>query len=147
MGLIANLDGARDLYRLCFVHAPWAYFTCLPLDEQCGESWATIPYQAVAKPPYSDSRTQVLKVAFDAPLLLPPEAGRHGGAYSVEQINRGTAPWLRSENFLDANSLLVWGGATLQAFVETVESAGGTVYGPLGWADLPPWEAPDAAPA
>lgn len=141
MGLIANLDGARDLYRLCFVRAPWAYFTCLPLDEQCGERWAEVPYQDAAQPPYSDSRTQVLKVAFDAPLLLPPEAGRHACACSVEQINRGAAPWLRSENFLDGNMLRVMGGSTLREFVETVESAGGTVYGPLGWAELPPWAA------
>lgn len=80
----------------------------------------------------------MLKVAFDAPLLLPPEAGRHACACSVEQINRGTAPWLRSENFLDGNTLCVTSGATLQTFVETVESAGGTMYGPLGWAELPP---------
>ncbi|CAN0626321.1 conserved protein of unknown function [Burkholderia multivorans] len=143
MALIANLDGARDQYRLCFVRAPWAYFTCLPLDEQCGENWTAIPYQDVAKPPYSDSRTQILKVAFDGP-LLPPEAGRLAYSCSVEQINNGAAPWLRSENFFDGRSLVVMGGATLQAFVETIESAGGSVYGPLGWAELPPWTPPDA---
>ncbi|KUZ75174.1 hypothetical protein ACEPT7_14410 [Burkholderia ubonensis] len=146
MTLIANLDGARSGYRLCFVRAPWAWFTCLPLDEQCGESWAEVPYQDVAKPPYSDSRTQVLKVAFDAPRLLPPEAGRHGAAYSVEAINRGAAPWLRSEDFVDGPTLAVPGGATLQTFVEAIEAAGGAVYGPLGWAELPPWQRP-AVPA
>ncbi|MDR8728094.1 hypothetical protein [Burkholderia pseudomultivorans] len=139
MTLIANLDGARNGYRLCFVRAPWAYFTCLPPGEQCGESWASAPYQQVAGPPFCDSRTQILKVAFDAPALLPPEAGRHGGAYSVDEINRGAVPWLRSEDFLDGNPLVVAGGATLLTFVETVEAAGGTVYGPLGWAELPPW--------
>ncbi|WP_179405002.1 hypothetical protein [Burkholderia guangdongensis] len=142
MALIANLDGARDLYRLCFVRAPWAYFTCLPLDEQAGESWAAVPYQDSAKPPYSDSRTQILKVAFDGP-LLPPEAGRLAYACSVEQINNGAAPWLRSENFFNGHALRIMGGASLQAFVETIESAGGSVYGPLGWAELPPWETPD----
>ncbi|KVT41273.1 hypothetical protein [Burkholderia ubonensis] len=142
MTLIANLDGARDGYRLCFVRAPWAWFTSLPLDEQCGESWAAVPYQDVAKPPYSDSRTQILKVAFDAPRLLPPEAGRHAHACSVEQINGGAAPWLRSEDFVDGTTLVVPGGATLDAFVEAIASAGGTVYGPLGWAELPPWRQP-----
>ncbi|AOJ76789.1 hypothetical protein [Burkholderia ubonensis] len=143
MTLIANLDGAAHLYRLCFVRSPWAWFTCLPLNQQCGENWADVPYQNAAKPPYSDSRTQVLKVAFDAPGLLSPEAGRHACACSVEQINRGAAPWLRSEDFVDATTLTVPAGATLAAFVETIDAAGGTVYAPLGWAELPRWERPD----
>ncbi|WP_321786268.1 hypothetical protein [Burkholderia pyrrocinia] len=143
MTLIANLDGARTGYRLCFVRTPWAWFTCLPLDRQCGENWAEVPYQDFAQPPYSDSRAQLLRVAFDAPRLLPPEAGRHGHGWSVEQINRGAAPWLRSEDFVDAMTLTVPAGATLGAFVESIEAAGGTVYGPLGWAELPPWQRPD----
>ncbi|WP_260400395.1 hypothetical protein [Burkholderia ubonensis] len=88
--LIANLDGARNGYRLCFVRAPWAWFTCPPLDEQYGESWAAIPYQDVAKPPYSDSRTKVLKVAFDA-------------------------PWLRSEDFVDGATLAVQGARAMRS--------------------------------
>ncbi|AOI67491.1 hypothetical protein BMUNKI379_07010 [Burkholderia multivorans] len=146
MTLIANLDGAGHLYRLCFVRSPWAWFTCLPLDEQCGERWADVPYQNAAKPPYSDSRAQLLRVAFDAPSLLPPEAGRHGHAWSVQQINHGAAPWLRSEDFVDALTLTVPAGATLATFVERIEAAGGTVYGPLGWAELPPWQRPDIVP-
>ncbi|KVD95490.1 hypothetical protein WS63_34355 [Burkholderia stagnalis] len=142
MALIANLNGARNGYRLCFVRVPWAWFTCLPIDEQCGESWAEVPYQDVAKPPYSDFRAQILKVAFDAPRLLPPEAGRLARACSVEQINLGAVPWLRSEDFVDGTGLVVPGGVTLAAFVEAIESAGGTVYGPLGWAELPPWRGP-----
>ncbi|WP_175951913.1 hypothetical protein [Burkholderia sp. BCC0405] len=143
MTLIANLDGARTGYRLCFVRAPWAWFTCLPLDLQCGQSWADVPYQDVAQPPYSDSRAQLLRVAFDAPRLLPPESGRHGHDWSVEQIDDGAVPWLRSEEFVDAMKLAVPAGATLAEFVETIEAAGGTVYGPLGWAELPPWQRPD----
>ncbi len=142
MTLIANLDGARTGYRLCFVRAPWAWFTCLPLDLQCGERWADVPYQDFAQPPYSDSRAQLLRVAFDVPRLLPPEAGRHGGDWSVEQINGGAVPWLRSEEFVDAMKLSVPAGATVAEFVETIEAAGGTVYGPLGWAELPPWQRP-----
>ena len=90
-----------------------------------------------------NSRTQLLRVAFDAPRLLPPEAGRHGQDWSVEQINGGAVPWLRSEEFVDAMKLAVPAGATLAEFVETIEAAGGTVYGPLGWAELPPWQRPD----
>ncbi|MBR8067617.1 hypothetical protein KDX32_31665 [Burkholderia ambifaria] len=42
MTLIANLDGAGALYRLCFV-------TGLPLDEQCGAGWADMPCQNVGR--------------------------------------------------------------------------------------------------
>jgi hypothetical protein len=34
MELTVNLDGVRHAYGLCFVRIPWAYFTCLPLDQQ-----------------------------------------------------------------------------------------------------------------
>lgn len=77
---------------------------------------------------------------------MPPEAGRHGHAWSVQQINHGAAPWLRSEDFVDALTLTVPAGATLATFVERIEAAGGTVYGPLGWAELPPWQRPDVVP-
>ncbi|WP_239511580.1 MULTISPECIES: hypothetical protein [Burkholderia] len=40
-------------------------------------------------------------------------------------------------------TLIVPAGTTLAAFVETIEAAGGTVYGSLGWAELPPWQRPD----
>ncbi|WP_239511530.1 hypothetical protein [Burkholderia sp. JP2-270] len=105
--------------------------------------WADVPYQNAAKPPYSDSRAQLLRVAVEAPSLLPPEAGRHGHPWSVQQINHGAAPRLRSEDFIDAMTLIVPAGITLAAFVETIEAAGGTVYGSLGWAELPPWQRPD----
>jgi len=36
MTLAVNLDGVRDVYRLCFVCSPWAYFTRRRLDLQWG---------------------------------------------------------------------------------------------------------------
>ena len=39
MGLTTDLDDVRHVYGLCFVRAPWAYFTRLPLDQQWGDGW------------------------------------------------------------------------------------------------------------
>ncbi|RIV59173.1 hypothetical protein D2V84_31155 [Burkholderia pseudomallei] len=136
MTLKANLEGVRDTYRLCFVRNPWAYFTCLPLDRQCGDRWSEAPYELYAGTPYGDSPEQILRVAFDGP-LLPPEAGRGGLTCSVVDINEGRAPWLRTESYFGGEPLAIAAGATLGAFVETVEKAGGTVFVPLTWGALP----------
>ncbi|CAE6761372.1 hypothetical protein R75483_03574 [Paraburkholderia domus] len=49
--MIANLDGVRHAYGLCFVRAPWAYFTRLTLDQQWGDGWERVPYEQHAGPP------------------------------------------------------------------------------------------------
>ncbi len=136
MTLKANLEGVRDTYRLCFVRNPWAYFTCLPLDRQCGDRWSEAPYELYAGAPYGDSPEQILRGAFDGP-LLPPEAGRGGLTCSVVDIHEGRAPWLRTESYFGGEPLAIAAGATLGAFVETVEKAGGTVFVPLTWGALP----------
>ncbi|KVD77297.1 hypothetical protein WS62_30975 [Burkholderia sp. ABCPW 14] len=136
MTLKANLEGVRDTYHLCFVRSPWAYFTCLPLDRQCGDRWSEAPYELYAGPPYGDSPDQLLRVAFDGP-LLPPEAGRSAVTCSVVDINEGLAPWLRTESYFGGEPLSIAAGATLGTFVETLEKAGGTVFIPLGWGELP----------
>jgi hypothetical protein len=126
----------RDVYTLCFVRMPWAFFTRLPVDQQCGDRWDRVPYHRHAGLPYSDSPDQILKVAFDGP-LFPPESGRNGHARSVFELNDRAAPWLRTESFLDGEPLHIMAGVTLATFVEQVESAGGEVFVPLGWGCLP----------
>jgi hypothetical protein len=37
MGATANLYGVRSIYGLCFVLAPWAYFTRLQLAQRWGD--------------------------------------------------------------------------------------------------------------
>jgi hypothetical protein len=136
MGLLVDLTGVRDAYVLCFVRMPWAFFTRLALDQQCGDRWERVPYQLHAGLPYSDSPDQILKVAFDGP-LFPPESGRNGHARSVNELNEGAAPWLRTESFFDGEPMHIMAGTTLASFVEQIVCAGGDVFLPLGWGCLP----------
>jgi hypothetical protein len=135
MGLTANLDGVRQAYELCFVRAPWAYFTRVPLDQQWGDGWERVPYEQHAGPPYDDSPAQILTLAFDGPLYTP-DRGYDGKMRSVIDINRGDAPWLRTQDFIGNAPIHIMAGVTLEKFVEQVELAGGRVFAPLGWGAL-----------
>jgi hypothetical protein len=135
MGLTTDLDGVRHAYGLCFVRAPWAYFTRLPLDQQWGDGWERAPFERHAGLPYEDTAQQILTVAFDGP-LLPPDAGYDGRARSVNEINRGDAPWLRTQDFIGNAPIRIAAGVSLERFVELVELAGGHVFAPLGWGAL-----------
>lgn len=135
MALTADLDGVRHAYGLCFVRAPWAYFTCLPLDQQWGDGWERVPYEQHASVPYDDSPGQILTVAFDGP-LYPPNAGDGGKMKSAIEINQGEAPWLHTQNSISNAPIRIMAGATLESFVEQVELAGGRVFAPLGWGAL-----------
>ncbi|WP_248295082.1 hypothetical protein [Paraburkholderia sp. UYCP14C] len=135
MTLVANLDGVRNAYELCFVRSPWAYFTRLPLDQQWGDGWERTPYEQHAGPPYADAAQQILTVAFDGPLLTP-DTGDDARALSVNEINRGDAPWLRTQNYIGNAPVRIVAGVSLERFVELVELAGGRVFAPLGWGAL-----------
>lgn len=54
MTMHVDLRGVRDVYRLCFVLAPWAYFTRLPLERQWGDHWAQALFRPFAGLPYRD---------------------------------------------------------------------------------------------
>lgn len=149
MGLTTDLDGVQHAYGLCFVRMPWAYFTRLPLNDQWGDGWERAPYEREAGLPYDDAAQQILTVAFDGP-LLPPDAGYDGHARSVNDINRGDAPWLRTQGFINNAPVRIAAGVSLGRFVELVELAGGRVFAPLGWGSLRlssanPDETPEAA--
>ncbi len=135
MELIANLCGVRDRYRLCFVRTPWAFFTRLPLERQWGDRWEIAPYQAYAGDPYDDSPDQILMLAYAGPLFTP-DKGIDGIVCSALDVKVGKVPWLRTESYAGGPPLKVMAGATLETFVQTVELAGGSVFAPLGWADL-----------
>lgn len=136
MTLRVDLNGVGNTYRLCFVRAPWAYLTRIDLDLQCGDAWDKAPYQFHAQLPYGASPDQILKVAFDGP-LFPPEAGRNGHARSVLELNAGTWPWLRTEGYFHGPQIHIMAGVTLRKFNELVALAGGSVYAPIGWGELP----------
>ncbi len=133
--MTANLEGVRHAYGLCFVRAPWVYFTRLTLDQQWGDGWERVPYEQHAGPPYADSHERILTVAFDGPLYTP-DLGYDSKERSVNEINRGEMPWLRTQSFVGNAPIHIMAGVTLESFVEQVELAGGHVFAPLGWGAL-----------
>lgn len=135
MELTTDLHGAQSAYKLCFVRAPWAYFTLLPLEHQWGDGWERAPYDKEAGPPYDDAPGQILTVAFDGP-LYPTNLAYAGKKLSANELNLGKAPWLRTQDFLNSAPIHIMAGTTLESFVEQVELAGGHVFAPLGWGAL-----------
>ncbi|WP_321788348.1 hypothetical protein [Paraburkholderia sp. J94] len=136
MATRVDLTGVQEVYRLCYVCAPWAYFTRAPLEQQWGDNWEKSPYTSEAGLPYGGERDQILKIAFDGPLLTP-ETGAHAHPFSVQEINSRRAPWLRTNSYFGGPPVHVMAGATLQRFTELVGLAGGAVYAPVGWGQLP----------
>jgi hypothetical protein len=135
MEATANLSGVHSIHGLCFVRAPWAYFTRLPLAQQWGDRWEIASCKGPAGAPYSDSPDQILTVAFDGPLLMPDKA-YDGRLRSVMEINCGKVPWLRTHGFGDVAPIQIMAGATLESFVKSVELAGGHVFAPFAWGAL-----------
>ena len=112
--------------RLCFVLDSFAWFTTLPLTEQWGDDWNDAPYQWNAGEPYGEIGTTLTKLAFEVNGDTPDDAP----AYSVEQINAGAVPWLRSW----PSSETEWSipaEATPEEFTRIIQEAGGTVYAPV----------------
>jgi hypothetical protein len=141
MPLTANLEPVSETYRLCYVQAPWAWFTRLPLSHQWGDGWERAPYQREAGPPYDDTPGTIVRLAFDGPFIAPQDDPR-APPLSVNDINHGQAPWLRSEHYEHSAPLAIMGGTTLERFVEIVQCGGGSVFAPLGWRLPQPVDAP-----
>ncbi|MBB3261917.1 hypothetical protein F4827_006791 [Paraburkholderia bannensis] len=136
MSARVDLSAVQNAYGLCYVRTPWAWFTRIALDRQWGERWEHAPYMRESGLPYADEPDQILKLGFDGP-LLGPEEGAHAHSYSVQEINARKTAWLRSENYFGGVPIHIMSGVTIQRFTELVELAGGMVYAPLGWGQLP----------
>ena len=98
-------------YGLCFVRAPWAYFTRLPLDQQWGDGWERAPYEQHAGPyptvGAADPDRRLRRAAVFADL------GYDGKERSANEINRGDAPWLRTQDFVGNAPVQIMAGVTL----------------------------------
>ncbi|WP_321845171.1 hypothetical protein [Paraburkholderia bannensis] len=136
MSARVDLSAVQDVYRLCYVRTPWAWFTRIALDQQWGERWERGPYTSESGLPYADEPDQILKLGFDGS-LLSPEEGAHADTYSVQDINAKKTAWLHTENYFGGFPIRIMAGVSLQRFTELVELAGGMVYAPLGWGQLP----------
>lgn len=71
----------------------------------------------------------ISKLAFDGPYATP-DSGYCNSPYSVQQINRKHAPWLRPDYPSDVNTEPIFGGDTMEEFIRKIEASGGTVYLP-----------------
>jgi len=118
---------------LCYVDGPWAYFTTQKLKDQWGDDWNDAPYEHNAGTPYEwyhgdDSKEpwKIIKVAFEGD-FHEPCSGCTNSSFSVEDINSGAIPWLRSAPWAD-KKVSIPAGTTLKDFCDSVKSAGGAVY-------------------
>ena len=126
--------------KLCYVDAPWAYFTTQDLDKQWGDDWNDAPYEHNAGEPYEpvhphspDRATRwpddwnedgtpkwkIVKIAFELDWAgFPSDSGR----FSVESINKGLTPWVVIRD------TKIMAGTDAIKFIEIIEENGGKVY-------------------
>lgn len=113
-------------WRLCYVDGPWAWFTTRELSEQWGDDWDDAPYEHNSGGPYRYDGHELMKVAWEGPLLEPHD-GHCNSPYSVKSINAGACAWLRTESWV-RDVVCVPAGVGLEEFKQLVESVGGSVY-------------------
>jgi len=120
---------------LCYVRGQWAYFTTQPLEKQWGDDWDDAPYEHNAGEPYEDwqqkasPRWRIYKAAWDGGFDEPCE-GKLNSEWSVQDINRGAVPWLRTSRYSSGPKVCVLAGVGLDEFMRLVKDGGGRVYLP-----------------
>lgn len=136
--------------KLCYVDLPWCYFTTKELSEQWGDDWNDAPYEHNAGTPYrpcwhreggkacdcesckrdwNDDGTpkfEIKKVSIDGCLEQPCD-GHFNSPYSVEMINRGDVPWLKTPDY-EKKQISIMAGTSLEKFIELVKAADGEIY-------------------
>ena len=127
-----------DEHRLCFVDETWAYFANVPPTEVWGDDWDDAPHDCNAGEPYVKDGQRLVKVAFEGPYEVvggsfgPKQWDDLWGRWlSVEQINRGDAPWLADPGYGETfpkPKATIPAGITLTDFRRRMREAGGQVY-------------------
>ena len=110
--------------KLCYVDGHFAYYTTQELSKQWGDDWNDIPYECNAGEPYEphknckedwkengEPKWKIEIVAFQSNFDQPC-SGFHNSPYSVEDINKGKVPWLKSD------TVSIPAGATKEQFIE-----------------------------
>ena len=116
--------------ELCYVWGDWLYF-CHDARTAWGDDWNDRPYEHNAGEPYTEF--EACRIAYDADLEQPASGMTHS-PWSVEEINRGAVPWLRSSKWA-AHDVMIFAGEALSSVIEKVEKAGGRVWLPVGDAE------------
>lgn len=112
------------MLKLCFVYDQWAYFSPQEPSELCFDDWEDIPYEHNAALPYG---SDVVKVAYDAPVYTPADLARGNSPYSALQINRGAIAWLSPYDDVP-NGQYIQAGMSLEDFKAAIKAMGGEVY-------------------
>ena len=128
----------RDNAKLCYVSGDWAYFTTQDVTEQWGDDWNDAPYEHNAGAPYKQCRDnrergeepwQIFEVPFESGRVTPDEAILNS-KYSVQDINRGDVPWLRSPSWMSEPGIPIMAGTTFKDFAGIINREGGRLFVP-----------------
>ena len=130
-------------YKLCYVDDNFAYFTTADPTDVTGDDWNDKPYEHNAGTPYDWSPRFVLTpeyrslvVAFSGSWCRPcdTDAGveKLNSEYSVDEINAGYIPWLRTDKWTEPK-IEIPAGTTLPDFCTLIKQGGGMFY-------LPAWD-------
>ena len=137
--VILNKELADKLF-LCYVRGEWgesAWFTT-NLEHTSGDDWNDAPYEHNASRPYHIFSTKegvlydedgvLCEVMFSAHLETP-STGRINSPYSVDMINDGMTPWLKTPSwYKDEDSFEIYAGTSLTEFVRLIKQHGGSVF-------------------
>lgn len=114
--------------RLCYVANNVAYFTTTSLEEQWGDDWNDVPYEHNAGLPYDSSKKnswEIVAVRFAGPFVTP-RYGYTNSPYSVEIINKGVVPWLRTEEH-EPNVVEIFAGVSIKKFAKLIKKGEGKI--------------------
>jgi hypothetical protein len=105
-------------YRLCYVENGCAYFTD-NFENQWGDDWNDAPYEHNAGLPYTGDNLKadgdIVRVPFAG--MTEPCKDHLNSPLSVQDINSGSAPWLRSMPRLDGEEVEIYAGETLDEVI------------------------------
>lgn len=111
-------------WKLCYVERDEAAYFCAENPEDVwGDDWDDAPYEYNAGTPYAKSE----KLYYEGVWLDQPCEGHGNSPYTVEQINEGKVPWLRSPDYAK-ESIVLYAGTTAGDFIAAIEAHGGTIY-------------------
>ena len=141
---------------LCYVEASTAYFTTQELSKQWGDNWNSTPYEHNAGTPYEPCwhsepehrqngklctcktcerdwnkdgtpKWKIVEIAWEGPFATPADLNKSNSPFSVNIINAGMTPWLKTTSDWQGPSTEIMAGATISEFVQKIVSVGGKV--------------------
>ncbi len=127
---------SKQIFKLCYVRHNILFFTD-NFEHQWGDDWDDAPYQYNAEEPYeyadhwpehmNEDRGHIRYIGYVPISCDLQEAYLHHQDISVEEINKGTVPWL-TNGWNEKQGL--YAGATIDEAAKWLKRAG-AVFGEL----------------